>query len=299
MSSMRLVVAVACIAAACGRGRRPKTGGTGTEEAQLLAKVRGYLKCLQEHSSSVFLIEDTYREQLAHAAAPAGEDVRLAPSPDPKGCIDAIAAAKALPPRMPELERSGDDFAAALASVHELTDAAHAFDDRPKLLAAFDSFDRAQAALFDQVFRINRDVHLAQLSRREAKSGTSLGLLAEKAQLDAEALVPYGAESSDHVDATDVAGLEAHLATFEASIETMSSYAASHPDEVETFGDLTSFIEAARTFATSARELAERARNHIAYSDSEKLLIGAGDEAGVPGSPAAVVRAYNRFVQMR
>lgn len=310
---MRLVLAMACMAAACGRGRRHRTSASGSDESRLLTKVRGYLDCLNDHSSTVFLIEDGYREHFALAAPTVNDAVRIAPSPDPEHCIDAIATARSLPPRIPKLEQAGDAFAAALASVHQLTGAAHSFYDHgskayapargialhPQLLAAFDSFDQAQASLFDQVFTINRSVHLAQVARRDSASGPTLASLAEHVQLDAEGLVPYAAEPSDRVDATDLSGLEAQLARLETSIETMSSYAAGHADEVEAFGGLEPFLDGARACATSARELAARARDHVAYSETEKLMIGAGNAAEVPGTPAAMVRAYNHFVQIR
>src|SRR4051812_40866842 len=163
------VVVVAGATAACGsRAVKPDTSA----EQVALRKLDAYMQCHLDHSSLVFRTEDLYRQHVSDVPPGPGSVVVVVPTPDPAACIGTISAAKALQPPMPELDAAASAYATELARAHRLTstyDPAKAAELHAELLSAFEAFDRAQATLFDQLYAVNRTMHLKQLGQREKK----------------------------------------------------------------------------------------------------------------------------------
>jgi len=305
------VLAIALLG--CGQGTRPPGPANDSVENQaILAKLDHYIGCLQDHSSSVFQIADAYTTRVAGTPPTAETRVVLLASREPRECVEAIATARALSPSIPELDAAGEAFGAALGSVFALTtegagyyargsktyDPAKGAALHPRLVAAFDAFDRAQGALFDQVYRLNRTVHLDQLDRREKKSGRKLVIVSESMLIDAEALVRFAAAPWDQLDKLDLQALVTEIGALEEAIGEMTAYAIEHEDETLAFDQYRLLMDRAKEYVIAARQLAERARANVAYSDAEKIMIRAGNEAGVIGTPGAMSKAYNRLVEI-
>lgn len=296
----RLTCAV-MTAAACwfGQGctakpRKPSDATLANEQA-MLTKLHGYLDCLNDESSYVFSAADAYREQVRnHAPTP----IQISVPPDPAMCLDAIAAAAKLEPHVPDLETAAAAFARDLSSVYELSSSSRDYyepADAAALSAAYDAFDASQAVLFDRVFKLNRQYHLAQIARRAKTETIALPQLAERVELEAEALVECAATGSRA--SLEGCGFETHLATFAGALEDYKIYAKTHADEVGDGVGVASFVEDAGGLLVAAREMARRLQTNVAYSPTETLMIESGDEAKVVGSPAAVIEAYNRIAR--
>jgi hypothetical protein len=290
---MAKLVVLAITLAACGQGaqRAPNANADTPENQAMLAKLKGYSECLDEHAERVFDLADAYR---AHG--------QLEVPSEPKKCLDKIADGKKLEPHVPELEAAGDAFGTALTEVAAAMGEAHA--DRakvatlhPRILAALDAFDAAQGALFDQVYQLNRTVHADRLAHREKREGRSLSVIADDAMMRAEDAMRGGAIGADHLDKLDLAVLTARLDKFEAGFEEMQAYALAHPkelgDNAKAFHGL---VENGRSYLVAGRQLVIRARDHVPYTDAEKMMIAANNERSVIGTPAAMVNAYNLLV---
>jgi hypothetical protein len=304
--------AVACwFGEGCHAKSRKISDATLADEKAMLTKLRGYLDCVNHQSGPVFSAADTYREQVRNHAPNGATRIEISVPPDPATCLDAIAAAAKLEPHVPELETAAADFGRDLSSVYERSRSARdyyetanadysstkAIELNRALSAAYDAFDASQAVLFDRVFKLNRQYHLAQFARRAKTEKLGLPLLSEKVEIEGEALVQCAATGSRA--SLDACGFETHIATFAGLIEDYKSYADAHPDEAATADEVSSFIEGSRGLVLAAREMAHRLQNNLAYSPTENLMIESGDEAKVVGSLAAVIRAYNRMIETR
>lgn len=302
MSSIRpgWVLALGLVAGACGARSKPEQ--PPSEEQRILRKVEGYLTCHNDHSELVFRLEDLYRQRFA-SAAPQPTDIVVLPTlSDPQPCVTAIAMATAMVPPLPALDAAGTGYGAALSRIHVLVTGyapAKAAALHPELLAAFDAFDQAQAALFDQIYVYNRTAHLAQFEERKRKDGPTPGILVESAQLRSEDLVRFAATPAMQLDKLDVNALVASLALLERTIEELKSFDAANPEVSPARAAFNEVVDHAVRVAVAARQLAHRARGNVGYSDSEKLMIAAGNEASVVGSPAALAFAYNRLIELR
>lgn len=308
--SVRLTCAV-MTALACGAGAgcyaksRKSTDPKLADEQAMLTKLRGYLDCLNDESAYVFSAADAYREQL-HATTTLTR-IEISSPPDPRTCLDAIAAAAKLEPHVPDLEGAAAAFARDLSSVHVLSRLTRYYyatanktsytttagEVNRALSAAYDAFDSSQAALFDRVFKLNRQYHLAQVARRATSEKLALPELAERVELEAEALVQCAASGSRA--SLDGCGFETHIATLAGGLEDYKTYAKTHGEDAT--GGVVSFVEDAGRLLVAAREMARRLRTNVPYSPTESLMIESGDEAKVAGSRAAVIEAYNRMAR--
>lgn len=305
------VLAIALLG--CGQGKRPPAASSAdtVENQAILTKLHGYIDCLGDHSSRVFRVADVYRERVGGNPPTAETNVRLQASADPKECLEAISAAQALPPRLPELDAAGVAYGKAVADVFALTAAGHGYYDRgsetydlakglalhPELVAAFDAFDEAQGTLFDQVYLLNRTVHIDQLARREKKDGRKLVTISDAVMVEAEGLVRFAATPWDQLDQLDLPALTLQLGGLENVLEKMTAYALDHEEETDAFEGFQTLVAHANAYVIAAKQLVHRARGNVAYTDADKIMIGANNEAGVPGTPAAMVKTYNRLAE--
>jgi hypothetical protein len=279
-------------------GSRATRKEAGPDEA-MLRKLDAYLQCHLDHSQVVFRTEDLYRHAFADAAPGPDSAVVMVATPDPTDCLTAIAAARAAQPAMPELDTAGAAFAAELARVNRLTsmyDRAKAAQLHGELMGAFDAFDQAQAVLFDQLYALNRKMHIAQFAKR-ANQDDSYARISERTHLAAEDVVRFAAVPWDQLDKVDTAGLEVSIAEFERAIDSLYAYERQDPERLRGQEHFYDFRDKAGELATAARQLVRRAHDKVPYTDSEKLMIRAGNEAGVIGTPAAMANAYNRLTQ--
>jgi hypothetical protein len=296
----------------CGQGTRPPgpRSADSSEDQIILNKLQSYMSCLDQ-SARVFEIADLYRAHLGDKAAARETGVSVQMFSDPKPCLKGIVDANKLEPHLPELEAAGEAYAKAIDAVFTLTTAGHNYFDRssenfdpakgsalqPELLGAFGAFDAAQGALFDQVYRLNRKAHQDQLALREKKDGRTLPIIADDMMFHAEDLVRFAAIPWDHLDKLDLAAFTTSLEAFETSVDEMVSYSAANPKKSDAlFKDPWTFKQEVKGYLIAAEQLLSRARDHLAYTDAEKIMIAANNERSVIGTPAAMIDAYNRVV---
>jgi hypothetical protein len=309
---VKLSLLAFCVAMASGCDRTPRPPKVDDPENQrVLAKLQPYINCLGDHSPRVFEAADLYRERVTDERGPDDDaSIVVRATLDPVSCIEAMAASREREPALPDLDTAGKSFADALQTVYTVTSEVESYFDRaspkfdrtkgvathPKLVAAFADFERAQGVLFDLVHQRNRQIHQDQLARREQKEGRTLVVRGDALMLQAEAVVALAATSWDRVDAIDLDALGKHLAELEELAHEMSVHAAATPKEMSAFDGYHSFEHLVRTFVVAIRQLVMRREHGVAWTEAERLMIAANNEANVPGTPTAVVSAYNRLV---
>jgi hypothetical protein len=290
---------------ACGGTRqRPINLDAPKDEQAMLGKLEGYLRCISDLVPNVFATADAYRASVGSQPPTLDTPLIVRPIDDPSSCLAGVMASQlASPPRV-QLDVHGLAFADALVSVATLTRAAannpspgQRLELHGKLAAAFDTFDTTEAALFDDVERANHALHVSAIARKETKLGRVLVVLVDDIILRAEDVVRASATPIAHLDELDTTTLLANLAAFESAIEDATAYIADHPKEVE--GPLLTVwvtIDHAKLLRVAATQLVTRAREHVAFSDSEKIMLSSNNEAGVVGTPGALADAYNNLL---
>ena len=282
------------------------------ENQATLRKLEGYIGCLKQ-APHTFEVADRYRERYS-AHPPAATDVTpVQPASNPDDCTGYVLGAVVLDPKLPDLDAAGRAYLDALTEAYAVSVAMHdAFDHasrrynpaagialHPRLLGAFDHFDAAHSALFDRVYELNHKIHVDQLARRTGDEGRTLAVMAEELILRAESLAPFASVSSDRLDAIDLDAMNAAIVAVESSLDEITAYADLHPKDAEAL--VSGFWElprSAKAYVFAARQLVARAKEHVAYTDSEKLQIVAHNEAAVVGTPAAMIEAYNHLLDV-
>ena len=299
------------LAACATKGPAPITKDSPENQATL-RKLESYIVCLED-APHMFEVADRYRERYATHAPAATDDTPVLPATDPERCTGAVLASVQLDPKLPEIDAAGRAYLDAETETYALTVAMHdTFDHtslgynpaagialHPRLLAAFDHYDAAQAALFDQVFALNHKIHVDQLARRTKDEGRTLAVMLEELILRAEEVVPFASVSSDRLDAIDVERMTNAIVALQSAVDEVAAYYDLHPREAEAL--LKGFWQIprdAKAYVAAARQLAARARDHLAYTDAEKLQIVAHNEAAVVGTPAAMIAAYNQLLDV-
>jgi hypothetical protein len=300
----------------------------------MMGKLQPYIECMVEFSPAVFQLADGYRTRYANqpptlpADAGAGsagsgataslyDQAFVPPPPDPGVCVRHVGAARGGKTQTPELDKIGDAYLDALKTVTDLARDAHIASDpsnksgkdagkhydpakaialHPKLLAAFAAFDRAHNALFELVFKLNHEVHASQLAQRIERDGRNAVNVTDTIMLLAEDLAHYGELSPDRVDQIDLAALTRQLDQIDRQVHELDGIATSDLEDANHVPHLPALLDAIHAFVAAGRQLVVRAQNHVAYSDAEKIMIGARNDAAVIGTPAALLAAYNRMV---
>lgn len=272
------------------------------ENQAILVKLEGYVVCLKDHSVPILELADLYRAPLAGQATEQPAP-KISATPDPKDCLQAITEARGLAPALPELVRVGDAFARALEQLHTLTSSrAKLGAQKPPnaeaeaalhtdLLEAFAAFERAQRGLYDEVFRLNRQVHAAQLAQPAPQgkgAPTELEQLWNRMLYEAEGLVQFAALP---LPAARHGEFAAQLDRYERALAATSMNLRAQQNS-----DPAVALAPAQELLTAGRQLLHRVRDNIPYTDAEKIMIAANNEKNLVGSPASVLVGYNNLV---
>jgi len=300
-TSVAAGLALALALAGCGKGSRPRPSWEGTPAQLQLGKLADYRTCLEAHSERVFAIARLYRARYATTPpAPGAQVVINAPAAIDE-CIEGLERALAVTPPMPGVDAAARGFGTALTRVARVTHAVHVAPatgpaQHGELLAAFDAFDLAQRALFDEALRANHELGQAQLIERAAKDGRKLPLLVDVVAYKAEGVVRFASLSAAQVGDLDVAAFTAALLELEVAIDEMVTAASVDEDASKGVPGYHQIAHHARAYVIACRELAARARGRVPYTAEEQLTLEAGNEAGVIGTPGAMASAYNQLL---
>jgi hypothetical protein len=309
MVTRSTLIALVIASSACAPSKPRAARVTDSPENQaLLAKLRGYVLCLDEYAPRVFEIADDYLSRFGDRQPTPDVLALVSVVPDPKPCFEGLAEARKLPPQQPTLDTAGAAFARAYEAVYALIKEAHDRFDRKHpaydpvkgvamhgpLLAAFREFDRTQGPLFDEVRRLDLGVRRDQLTRTEQREGRTLQVLIDWMMLRGEELIAIASTPTERLEQLDVAAAGAMATAFE---DTLAEAAAARRsvDPADTEPDV--LVLQARRFLIAARQMISRARDKLAFTDAERIMLAAANEPEVVGTPAALAAAYNKLIE--
>ncbi len=298
MRLMMLGVLILAALAGCRKWKRDAPHVELDENQAILVKLEGYVVCLKDHSIPILELAELYRAPLTEQSLP-----KVSATPDPKDCLQAITEARALAPALPELVRVGDAFARALEQLHTITSSSAKLGAskspsveaaqtlRGELLESFSAFERAQRELYQEVFRLNRQVHAAQLAQPAPQgkgAPTELEQLWNRMLYEAEGLVQF---ATSPLPTERHGELAAQLERYERALAATSMNVRAQANS-----DPAAALAPAQDLLTAGRQLLHRVRDNIPYTDAEKIMIAANNEKNIVGSPASVLVGYNNLV---
>jgi hypothetical protein len=98
---------------------------------------------------------------------------------------------------------------------------------------------------------------------------------------------------AEEVNKPDIAGITGALDDYEATVKAMEE--ASGKDGDVKLGSF--FLDNAKSFLTTAKQLMRRIRDHVPYSSGDKMMLsGTGSGWMVEGSPPRLLRDYNGLI---
>jgi hypothetical protein len=277
----------------------------GSKPSALSEKLQPYIECINRLSQRAHASEARYKSWAAESGPTGKERVIYGVYTiyDPSACAAAVEKAAAMEPKDEALEKSGTAYIAAVKALDLVLKEADNYyaagdykDDHmakgktlhPKLMAAWQAFDKTDAALRKEVEIRNDQVQLEELAEVEKKEGKQAHYYVLNLMIKAKAVVrtELGDEKPDLSKITEV------LSAYEAAIQDIDQYDSANPKQI---GSL--FKSNAKKFLKSGKEYMRRIRDKKPYTSGEKMMLsqqGAGWM--VEGSPASVNRDYNDLV---
>ena len=219
---------------------------------------------------------------------------------DTTDCRNNVRKANALEPRDAALEDAALAYAEAVAKLEPLLKEADDYysqedykDDRmakgkalhPRLVAAWDAFERADKALRSGVDAINDRRAVERLAEIERNDGRNARYHVEALMLQAKSVL-----RAENAERPDVAAIAKALNEYESLVKATERLATSDK-RIGSF-----FISGAKSFLTTAKQLMRRIRDKVPYSQGDRMMINAGSGWMVDGSPQRLLRDYNSLV---
>lgn len=156
----------------------------------------------------------------------------------------------------------------------------------PKLVAAWDAFAAADSALRAGLDAINDRRTLERLAEIEASEG-------RKARYHLEAIMIHAkrVQRAEQADKPDIAVITKTLADYESMV-TAAERLPGDDKKIDS-----SFLDSAKGFLISAKQLMRRVRDKVPYSQGDRMMINAGGGEMIEGTPARVTRDYNQLIE--
>ncbi len=324
MACRTLVLLALALAFGCKGKTEPGGGGgsaaTGPESAAedgldaLSNKQNAYVDCLNEFSGDIHRSRARWMDQFPDGPNAAKQKESLyGPTPlrDVAKCKSGVEAAQKQKPSLPELETAGAAYVAALVTLEPLSkDAntyfqagnykddklAHAIELHPKLVAAWDAFDKADDALEAQVDKLEDQIQGDRLAQVEKAEGKKLQYLHLTYLIAAKKVMRFAGdiESPEEVE---LAPYTAAIGALDKALTDLVGYYDTNKAEVEkSASSYWTFVDSAKSFVKDAKDLMRRKRDNEKFSSGEKMTIEANNPEAVTGHPRAVSRAYNSMI---
>jgi hypothetical protein len=231
---------------------------------------------------------------------------------DPKACRKAVAAALPLVTSTPMLDLAAEAFAASVEALVPAVNAASLYYEHgdykedgfvrgramhPDLVAAFDAFKKADAALGAELDAAQDALDARELARLEGDESQRLrwhlkrtAVLA-KGVLRAATPTTLAGEPGAKIDWAQLAGAQER---FEEARLAFGKWCEGHATEAAT---LVSYAKGLEQLELAGKELVARVRDKRPYTTGEKMNLGGQNEWMVPGSPGRIVARYNALIE--
>jgi hypothetical protein len=222
---------------------------------------------------------------------------------DTSDCRKNVEKANALEPRDAALEAAASTYVAAVSKLEPMLKDADDYytqenykDDKmakgralhPLLVAAWDAFARADKELRSGVEAINDRRAVEKLAEIEASEGRKARYHVEALMIQAKRVLRAQDEANP-----DIATITQALNDYEAIVKAAEQLPGT--DGSTKIGAM--FIDNAKSFLTTAKQLMRRIRDHVPYSTGDKMMLSAGSGWMVEGSPPRLLRDYNQLIE--
>ncbi|MDB4940882.1 MAG: putative lipoprotein [Labilithrix sp.] len=304
-------------------------GSTNTPQddidEQMQEKLDGYIICTNTLSSPVHQQRARYFSWVNPKTGVTGKETSVGgigelPPNAAKKCTDGLAKSKALPPHDPKLEAAGDDFARSVTELDGIIGELFTYyenknykDDKfakgkamhPRLMAAFQSFSKADNNLHATLDGITKPLAQRALGRIEREEGKGFRYHRKHVLLAARELVEAGDPVGED-DNIDFALYNASFTEFDKALNDLNTFGQAHKTELDAKtnpawprakSNFDSFGRSAEEYRKKSREYLRCLRDAPAKAKVNGKIIP--DKLGPcpDGKPHDVVEKYNDFIK--
>jgi Protein of unknown function (DUF3829) len=272
----------------------------------LTEKLNAYVGCLNRLSARAYQSRSRYFSWVGKKGPTGRERIIYGTYTiyDTSDCRKKISQANFMEPRDAALEAAAAAYADAVGKLEPLLKEADDYytqqdykDDKmrkgralhPRLVAAWDAFARADQALRGAVEAINDKRKAEKLAEIEKSEG-------RKAHYYVEALMIQAKRVLRTQDAAkpDLAAITQALNEYETAVKAAEQFSGSDIGDRTKIGSM--FIGNAKSFLVTAKQLMRRIRDHVPYSQGDRMMLHSGGGWMVEGSPPRLLRDYNQMV---
>ncbi len=283
----------------------PAARSSVAEVPALTAKVNAAIECINRLSERSHLSRHRYFSWVSKNGPTGKERIIYGTYTiyDTSDCRKKVEKANALAPHEPEFEALASAYVEAVTALEPLLKEADDYysqenykDDRmakgkalhPRLIAAWDTFAKA-----DKKLRIDLDVlqdrdaarRLVEIERTEG--------IKDRYHIEAVMISAKRLLRATEASPTNLAAITETLSGYEAIVKATEDYAAANKGAK--IGS--SFINDAKSFLTTSKQLMRRIRDKTPYSQGEKMILNTGSGGWmIEGSPARLTRDYNQLI---
>lgn len=271
----------------------------------LTEKMNAYIECINRLSERAYESRSRYFSWVGKTGPTGKEPIIYGTYTiyETADCKQAIEKANALEPHDADLEAAASAYVTAVVALEPLLIEANDYyeqedykDDKmakgkalhPRLVAAWDAFasaDKTLSTAIDVIDDKRAEEALAEIERTEGRNGR---YHIRSLMIRAKHVI-----SAENSSTPDLDKLTAAVSEYDAVTKAAEQYAAANPDSK--IGS--SFIDSAKQFLVTAKQLMRRVRDKTPYSEGEQMMLET-DGGGwmVEGSPARLTRDYNELV---
>jgi hypothetical protein len=275
------------------------------EVPALTAKVNAATACINRLSERSHLSRHRYFS-WAHKNGPTGKERIIYGTYtiyDTSDCKKAVEKANALEPHEPAFEALAQAYVEAVVALEPLLKEADDYysqedykDDRmvkgkalhPRLVAAWDAFANADKKLRADLDVLQDKDSARRLAEIERTEGIKERYHIEAVMISAKRLI-----RASNATPPNLAAITEALSDYEAILKATEQYAGANKGAK--IGS--SFVNDAKGFLTTAKQLMRRIRDKTPYSQGERMILDTGSGGWmIEGSPARLTRDYNQLI---
>ena len=284
----------------------PSSASLATAELPALTqKVRAATECINRLSERSHLSRHRYFSWAAKSGPTGKERIIYGTYTiyDTSDCRKAVEKANALEPHEPEFEALAQAYVDAVAALEPLLKEADAYysqedykDDgmakgkalHPRLVATWDRFAKVDAKLRADLDVLQDKDAARRLVEIERTEGIKERYHIEAVMISAKRLLRASNASPPNLTAITEA-----LSDYEAIVKATEQYGEANKGAK--IGS--SFVNDAKSYLTTAKQLMRRIRDKTPYSQGERMILNTGSGGWmIEGSPARLTRDYNQLI---
>jgi hypothetical protein len=284
-----------------------ETGSVRAETPSLTEKLNAYVECINRLSERSYESRERYFSWVDAKKGPTGKERIIYGTYtiyETTDCKAAVEKANALEPRDASLEAAASAYVEAVVALEPLLKETDDYyeqenykDDKmakgkalhPRLVAAWTAFAAADQKLRTGIDEIQDKQAAEKLAEIESTEGRKERYHIQALMMRAKRLMRV-----QSADKPDLAKITAELGEYEDITKATEAY--TQANKGSKIGSM--FVDNAKTFLVTAKQLMRRVRDKVPYSDGDRMMLESGGGAWmVEGSPARLMRDYNQLVE--